>query len=75
MYLILLKMFTKTKLFYTKLGEKKVYLVVVRRNKHSVGTNPSYVEDKLEAVFKMLGNELDSSTNFTQTRLVIVLNK
>ena len=69
------KNFKNQVIIYTKLGEKKVYLVVVRRNKHSVGTNPSYVEDKLEAVFKMLGNELDSSTNFTKTRLVIVLNK
>jgi hypothetical protein len=33
------------------------------------------VEDKLEALFKMgWETELDSSTNFSKTRLVIVLN-
>jgi hypothetical protein len=55
MYLILLNFFTKTKLFFIQNWEKKkkVYLVDVWRNKYSVGTNPRYVEDKLEAVFKM----------------------
>jgi hypothetical protein len=54
MYLILLKIFTETKLFFIQNWEKKkVYLVDVRRKKYLVDTDPSYVEDKLEALFKM----------------------
>jgi hypothetical protein len=53
MYLILLKIFTETKLFFIQNWEKKkVYLVDVRRKKYLV-KDPSYVEDKLEALFKM----------------------